>query len=427
VIEGNGAWTGGGFVIEGSFRRNTIYYNGAFQSGTPQAGAVRGEVLHNWFDNSCGSDEPYLLVEGPARVGYNRFNDLIWDLCYWYATVHLRGSIEFYHNTLANVVVQACLATQMSQSSPGYFRMWNNIVDGWAQLHTNPTGYFCYYYGGADPLVPIPADSIALYCNLRTHSAMELDGESCGSCSFQGDPKFCELPSWVEDYYYEGWFDLRLNTLSEALPENSPVGCRDTLGAMGIGCGPNPVRLLSYGVESENGAVRLFWRLPLDVMVGGFHIDREADGSRERITEEPVTSCRDCEFVDPSPPLAERLAYHLIILLPGQDEEFFLGEVRRESLEPSNLVLRTPSPHPVRGVASLAFGVPHPGGDVRLELFDLAGRRVASLQDGSIPSGWHRIAWNPRDVEGRNLPCGLYVLRLATEQAEVTGKFLILR
>lgn len=422
TINGNYAWIGGGFVVDGSFRNNTVDHNGS--SWIADAGAIRGEVLTNYFDNSCGAGEIYLLVEGPSKVGWNRFNDLTWDMCGINATICLRGSIDFYQNTLAEVLLRACLATQTNQSSPGRFRMWNNIFHCPVDLSTDMDGWYCDFFGGLEPLVPIPDDSLSFSCNLRTHTPVQLRGGPCSGCAFEGDPSFCETPRYVGGWPYgwEGWYDLRLRPDSDALPQNSPASCVDTLGALGLGCEPTPVQILSYGIKTVDGAVHLSWRMPLDLTAHGFHIDREVDGLKERITDEPVASCKDCLFIDWSPPVAGRIVYYLVILAPGDAEEFMLGEVHRGSLVPADLMLRSPMPHPVRDRALINIGLPHPGGDVRLELYDAGGRRVATLCDESMPSGWHKIEWT-----GRDLPSGLYIIRLATERATATGKLVLMK
>jgi len=40
-------------------------------------------------------------------------------------------------------------------------------------------------------------------------------------------------------------------------------------------------------------------------------------------------------------------------------------------------------------------------------VYDLTGREIARLVDGSLPSGYHRVTW-----EAGNLPSGVYVYRL---------------
>ena len=49
---------------------------------------------------------------------------------------------------------------------------------------------------------------------------------------------------------------------------------------------------------------------------------------------------------------------------------------------------------------------------VRLEVFDLRGRRVRTLVADREYAGWHRVAWDGADERGQGLPSGIYFCRL---------------
>ena len=78
-------------------------------------------------------------------------------------------------------------------------------------------------------------------------------------------------------------------------------------------------------------------------------------------------------------------------------------------------------PNPFRGATSLSIRL-RTAGVARLEAFDLAGRRVAVLHDGSLPAGEHVVRW-----DARALPAGLYVLRLAANGATRTRSVTAIR
>ncbi len=84
------------------------------------------------------------------------------------------------------------------------------------------------------------------------------------------------------------------------------------------------------------------------------------------------------------------------------------------------------APNPFRGETDLSFtlGVEE---DVRLELFDLFGRRVRTLLSGRATPGMHRRAWDGRDEAGRRAPAGVYLARLAHGGSVETLRVLRLR
>jgi len=59
------------------------------------------------------------------------------------------------------------------------------------------------------------------------------------------------------------------------------------------------------------------------------------------------------------------------------------------------------------------FALPSPS-HIRLEVFDLLGRRVATLENGDFPAGYHRSVWN---ADGAFLATGLYICRLEADPA----------
>ena len=77
---------------------------------------------------------------------------------------------------------------------------------------------------------------------------------------------------------------------------------------------------------------------------------------------------------------------------------------------------RTADPEslPARDRDRLSLAVPEP---VRLEVLDLAGRRVATLVRGARPAGRQSVRWDRRGDDGTRAASGVYFVRLvgATE------------
>lgn len=63
-------------------------------------------------------------------------------------------------------------------------------------------------------------------------------------------------------------------------------------------------------------------------------------------------------------------------------------------------------PNPFNPTTTISFSIPSPN-HVRLEVFDLLGRKVATLVNALKPAGQHSVEFN-----AGNLPSGLYVYRL---------------
>lgn len=78
---------------------------------------------------------------------------------------------------------------------------------------------------------------------------------------------------------------------------------------------------------------------------------------------------------------------------------------------PGALALRA-APNPFAGRVHLSFHLDAPG-RVRVDVLDVAGRRVARVMDAWAPAGETRIRWDGVDDAGRQVPPGLYLARIA--------------
>ncbi|MEL6612239.1 MAG: PA domain-containing protein [Bacteroidota bacterium] len=78
-------------------------------------------------------------------------------------------------------------------------------------------------------------------------------------------------------------------------------------------------------------------------------------------------------------------------------------------------------PNPVSTTATVGFTLPT-SEDAHVEVFDLLGRRVATLADGLRAAGEHRVTLN-----AAGLPSGVYVVRLSTPSATLTERVTVVR
>jgi len=79
----------------------------------------------------------------------------------------------------------------------------------------------------------------------------------------------------------------------------------------------------------------------------------------------------------------------------------------------------TIAPNPFHPATRVSFGVRVPG-VVSLRVYDVAGRKVRTLLDGSVGVGNREASWDGRDDAGRALAAGTYYLRLETPERNET-------
>ncbi len=79
---------------------------------------------------------------------------------------------------------------------------------------------------------------------------------------------------------------------------------------------------------------------------------------------------------------------------------------------PAATRLYSPYPNPLHGSSTVRFDVAR-AGDVAVEIFDVAGRRAATLVHGSLEAGRYSVQWNGVTETGGRASAGLYFVRLS--------------
>ena len=111
----------------------------------------------------------------------------------------------------------------------------------------------------------------------------------------------------------------------------------------------------------------------------------------------------------------------------GSSQAKFAGVGTQE--DPGGLDLETAAvfelsnnyPNPFNPVTTIRYELPV-NSNVRLEVFDILGRRVAVLVDGMIEAGVHEVTFN-----ASNLASGVYLYRLSTADFVQTRQMVLVK
>lgn len=89
--------------------------------------------------------------------------------------------------------------------------------------------------------------------------------------------------------------------------------------------------------------------------------------------------------------------------------------------------LLTAQPNPFNPQTSIRYEL-YQDGNVRLDIYDLAGRLIRTLRDDVRESAGPRVAvWNGRDNTGRNMPSGTYLYQLKLGDFSETRRMTLVR
>jgi plastocyanin len=98
---------------------------------------------------------------------------------------------------------------------------------------------------------------------------------------------------------------------------------------------------------------------------------------------------------------------------------------------PRSIRLSQNYPNPFNPVTTISFEIVSAGAeassDVSLEIYDMRGRRVRTLFEGSLPAGSHGMVWDGRADSGEPAGSGIYLYRLRVDSQTATRRMMIAR
>jgi agmatine/peptidylarginine deiminase len=192
-----------------------------------------------------------------------------------------------------------------------------------------------------------------------------------------------------------------------------------------------PVPVTMYADDrSETGidmsATKLFWRaagsssfLPVAFVSGAepdwYHADIPAQAPGAAV--EYYVTARDLAGRVASRPRTAPGAWYTILFDPST-------AVRPPAATPRLSLAVTPSPFRYRTVARFSLAG---AGDVRLAVYDVRGREVARLVEGSRAAGDHQVEWMGKTADGARAPSGVYFVLLKSAGERIARRVVLLR
>jgi hypothetical protein len=181
-----------------------------------------------------------------------------------------------------------------------------------------------------------------------------------------------------------------------------------------------PVAVSLVSATAEPGHVRVRWAVSSEVTSATAY--RRADGGEWTVLGTAFPDGDGLITVDDSQVDAgARYGYRLGVRDAGGAEQF-LGETWVAVPATLELALEAARPNPAPRDLWATFTLPAPGA-ARLELLDVAGRRVRSREVGALGAGRHTVNLG----EGDRLAPGVYVIRLSREGRVLTTRVSVVR
>ena len=84
------------------------------------------------------------------------------------------------------------------------------------------------------------------------------------------------------------------------------------------------------------------------------------------------------------------------------------------------------APNPFRSTTEITLHVPPSAGPIELCVYDLRGRRIATLVEGEQAPGTRTVVWQGTDNRGERVSSGVYFVRLTAPGFVASGKMVML-
>jgi len=104
--------------------------------------------------------------------------------------------------------------------------------------------------------------------------------------------------------------------------------------------------------------------------------------------------------------------------------------VLESATHPETMVLHPNFPNPFNPVTTIRFDLPHTNlvyHDVRLEIFDVLGKKVKTLLTGKYLPGSYSTRWDATDDAGNPVSSSIYIYRLSSNSTINTKRMILLR
>jgi len=94
---------------------------------------------------------------------------------------------------------------------------------------------------------------------------------------------------------------------------------------------------------------------------------------------------------------------------------------------PTQFALHQNYPNPFNPSTQISFDVPEGSNLVRLNIYNILGKKVSTLLNNVISPGKHKVEWNAKDNEGNPVASGIYFYELSSSSFTARKKMLLIR
>jgi len=195
-------------------------------------------------------------------------------------------------------------------------------------------------------------------------------------------------------------------------------------GRFAIASPETPTLVSQFVARPAADGIEVRWRTAWDGSAEAIELQRSVReaGPWETVRSEARREGDVTVVVDRDAPPG-RLAFYRLQVRLADGSSFEVGPISVESSRGSPLL--TVGPNPMRRSLKVEFDVPR-SQHVRVDVLDVQGRTVQTLEDAMLAAGRLSMTWDGRRRDGP-APAGMYFIRAQEERGTFTKRFVLVR
>ncbi len=189
---------------------------------------------------------------------------------------------------------------------------------------------------------------------------------------------------------------------------------------------PVPIAFTHFAASVVDiSTVSIEWQTNADEGIAGYELYRVAGADTEpkQLTTGLIAG-EQRQYLDKSVTPGVHYAYFLVA--HGTSGSQYRSQAVDVTVPNATLALAQNAPNPFKSTTSIGISLPGRS-DVRLTVYDVSGRRVATVASGARDAGEHHFEWNGTDDAGNRVGAGVYFYRLEAGKQTLTRKLVLMR
>ncbi len=178
---------------------------------------------------------------------------------------------------------------------------------------------------------------------------------------------------------------------------------------------PVPVQLLSFSGSYENNAITLNWSVQHTLHGYGFEIEKKSGNAYQVLGFVPLNSQQERQaysFTENNPGAGEH-TYRLKVI--DHDGSFaYTTPIHIQTAGPDKHYMSQNYPNPFNASTLIRYQIANRA-NVNISVFNLLGKKIATLVDREHPAGYYQINWQGTDFHNLPVATGIYIIEFRAD------------